>query len=691
MITDPHVQAIFVLWLYSTTINLSVRNLCFYLDRKTERRDQSTVKRARSTQLVKREWGANNKNIKDRLCKYLEETTPAYALLLRGSWGCGKTFLVKSFKDEENGKIGNIWYISLFGVRSLDEINDKIFEAAYPVFSAEKTQGMLSVGYSILKTVSKYKLDIDIGDLGIKVKNLFRQNGENLSCRLLIVDDIERSDISIKELFGYFSMLLGDGVRIVLVADEDRIADLDRQYYYDYKEKIIGETYEVLPEYNAAIQMVLNNLEGCCNKELETLIFSTITILKYRNLRVIQQILFQWMVLFKNLDEVYRKDVETLRELFESYLVLQIQYKQNILKVEDPGVFMEECQEAWIAYKVYESPLTEYRKNLKKQEEKKSSYRMNTILYQLPILESWYELLILGKMIDVEWMNQQVDRIYQKKKIRREREESKKVPLYQMSRLVMNQDSRNREHVKALFKELNRSFSEGRYIYVDDIMGYICICIKLIEDEALPKEYSYKWLGDILQKFIEEHGERIVFRDLKDEFVQKVNPIEDNRLQRIIDRIFKLALEKNEQKRMMDFSNKEDFFRLIEVPDNAINSHMSKPFLNQLNLPTLFTWLESDTTMKRHKELLMFLEYRYGKVITNSPLSVVDYEDLKAVEELKKLYEKEINRQKHSYSVVIGAYKNILHKYEDLLLYMKACKEEKSKKKVDNEEFDLTP
>ena len=681
MVTDPHVQAIFVLWLYSTTINLSVQNLCCYLDRKTERRDQSTVKRARSTQLVKRAWGANNKNIKDRLCKYLEETTPAYALLLRGSWGCGKTFLVKSFKDEENGKIGNVWYISLFGVRSLDEINDKIFEAAYPVFSAEKTQGMLSVGYSILKTVSKYKLDIDIGDLGIKVKKLFRQNGENLSCRLLIVDDIERSDISIKELFGYFSMLLGDGVRIVLVADEDRIADLDRQYYYDYKEKIIGETYEVLPEYNAAIQMVLNNLEGCCNKELEKLIFSTITILKYRNLRVIQQILFQRMVLFKNLDEVYRKDVETLRELFESYLVLQIQYKQNILKVEDPGVFMEECQEAWIAYKVYESPLTEYRKNLKKQEEKKSSYRMNTILYQLPILESWYELLILGKMIDVEWMNQQVDRIYQKKKIRREREESQKVPLYQMSRLVMNQDSRDEAHNKALFEKLNAEFSEGKYTHVDDIMEYIRLCIKLIEDEALPKEYSYKWLGDILQKFIEEHGERIVFRVLKDEFVQKVNPIKNDQLQHSINRIFEFALKRNKQRRKEQFANKEDFFKLIKTPDNAFNVYVSKPFLKQMNLQTLFSWLESDPTMKKHGELLTFLEYRYGKGIANMTLSIVDHEDLKPVEELTKLYEREIDKQKHNYSVVIGAYKTLLDKYKDLLLYMKKCKAEKSEEK----------
>lgn len=342
---------------------------------------------------------------------------------------------------------------------------------------------------------------------------------------------------------------------------------------------------------------------------------------------------------------------------------------------------MEECQEAWIAYKVYESPLTEYRKNLKKQEEKKSSYRMNTILYQLPILESWYELLILGKMIDVEWMNQQVDRIYQKKKIRREREGSQKVPLYQMSRLVMNQDSRDEAHNKALFEKLNAEFSEGKYTYVDDIMEYIRLCIKLIEDEALPKEYSYKWLGDILQKFIEEHGERIVFRDLKDEFVQKVNPIKNDQLQHSINRIFEFALKRNEQRRKEQFSNKEDFFKLIKTPDNAFNVCVSKPFLKQMNLQTLFSWLESDPTMKKHGELLTFLEYRYGKGIANMTLSIVDHEDLKPVEELTKLYEREIDKQKHNYSVVIGAYKALLYKYEDLLLYMKKCKAEKSEEK----------
>ena len=622
----------------------------------------------------------NNKNIKDRLRAYLAETTPVYALLLRGSWGCGKTFLVKTFKDEEDDELGNIWYISLFGVRSLDEINDKIFQAAYPILSAEDTQGVLSLGYSILKTVGKYKMNVDIGEVGVKIKNIFQQNGKNLSCRLLIVDDVERSDLPVKELFGYFSTLLGDGIRIVFVADEDRITGSDRQDYNNYKEKIIGETYEVLPEYKATIQKMFNNLNGCNDKEIKKLTLSIAITLKCRNFRAIQQGLLQWEVLFKNLYEVYTKDMETLCELFECYLVLQIQCKQNIVKVEDPGVFMEECQKAWIAYKVYEETLTEYRETLKK-EENGSQHHIDKILCQLPISESWYELLVLGKIIDAEWLNQQVDRIYQKKEMRRAQEEKQKVPLYQMSRLVMSQTSRDGKYIKVLFEELNEEFSAGKYIYVDDIMGYIRLCIKMIGDEILPKIYSYEWLDGVLQSFIKQHGEYIMFRNLKDEFTQKVNPLENDNLQRSINRIFDLALKTNEQKRMEDFSNKEDFFRLIEAPDNAMNFHLSKPFLKQLNLQTVFTWLESDTTMKRHEELLMFLEYRYGKGIENRTPSTVDYEDLNPIEELKKIYEGEIDRQKHNYSVVIGAYKNLRNKYEALWLYMREYEKARSENK----------
>ena len=152
-------------------------------------------------------------------------------------------------------------------------------------------------------------------------------------------------------------------------------------------------------------------------------------------------------------------------------------------------------------------------------------------------------------------------------------------------------------------------------------------------------------------------------------------------MQHSINRIFEFALKRNEQRRKEQFSNKEDFFKLIKTPDNAFNVYVSKPFLKQMNLQTLFSWLESDPTMKKHGELLTFLEYRYGKGIANMTLSIVDHEDLKPVEELTKLYEREIDKQKHNYSLVIGTYKTLLDKYKDLLLYMKKCKAEKSEEK----------
>ena len=47
---------------------------------------------------------------------------------------------------------------------------------------------------------------------------------------------------------------------------------------------------------------------------------------------------------------------------------------------------------------------------------------MDKIIYELDISEAWHDLLVLGKTIDEEWLNQQVETIYQKKEKERERE-----------------------------------------------------------------------------------------------------------------------------------------------------------------------------------------------------------------------------------------------------------------------------
>lgn len=615
-----------------------------------------------------------NEKIEKRLHTYLEkEEMPPYAILLRGEWGCGKTFFVREFINKENHKDKDIWYISVFGVKNVDEINEKIFEVAYPALSSKKTQGFLSIGYSVLKTMSKKQWGIDIGEVGVSIKNLVKEEGKKLPCRLLIVDDLERAVISIKELFGYFSTILEDGVRIIFIADEDKI-DGDRGEYGAYKEKIIGETYEVSSEYKEAIKSIVGDLEKSLDQEIENLVFSITDVLKCRNLRVVKQALYQWDVLFENLHSTYINDLETLHDFFERYFVLQIQYKQKCFQTEDIGEFLKTCQEAWVAYRGYHMSLSEYRttKEAEDSDEKKMFF-MDKIIYKLDILEAWHDLLVLGKTIDEEWLNQQVETIYQKKEKEREREKELNSSIYQMRRIIMGQENRDMEGVKNLFETLNRDFSDGKYIYFDDIMEYIHIYMKLVEDEVLPQEYSDESLNKSLKIFIEEYADKISFRAPKEEFTHQVDSLGNDALDESINKILDFSVKKNKHNKMTIFHSKDNFFQLIAAPDNAINFELSSPFLKQLDLETLFNWLESDPSMEKHREMLTFLEYRYGKGLGNRSLSRVDYQDLNSVKELKNIYEKEIDKQRHNYSIVIGVYKNLRNKYEDLWLYMKHC------------------
>ncbi len=71
--------------------------------------------------------------------KYVNKSSYNYAILLDGSWGCGKTFFIKetlipALKDNEENKtdhddcIGRkVIYVSLYGITKKEEITKKIW------------------------------------------------------------------------------------------------------------------------------------------------------------------------------------------------------------------------------------------------------------------------------------------------------------------------------------------------------------------------------------------------------------------------------------------------------------------------------------------------------------------------------------------------------------------------------------
>lgn len=51
---------------------------------------------------------------------------PEYALLISGKWGTGKTFFIKNYLEKEPHESIKFIKISLFGIKSVDEIHKKI-------------------------------------------------------------------------------------------------------------------------------------------------------------------------------------------------------------------------------------------------------------------------------------------------------------------------------------------------------------------------------------------------------------------------------------------------------------------------------------------------------------------------------------------------------------------------------------
>jgi hypothetical protein len=76
-----------------------------------------------------------------------------YAVLLTGPWGVGKTFLTKKFLEARtidspaDGPVRKHLYVSLYGITSVQQIDDELFRQLHPVLSSKT----MKVGWAIIK------------------------------------------------------------------------------------------------------------------------------------------------------------------------------------------------------------------------------------------------------------------------------------------------------------------------------------------------------------------------------------------------------------------------------------------------------------------------------------------------------------------------------------------------------------
>lgn len=221
-------------------------------------------------------------NIKEEILDYINCNQVTGALLLTGPWGCGKSYLIKEIARELNeNKQAAIAVISLFGLDSVSAINKRVKDE-YTSFK------LGSMGRSIKKITKQVKIlakdslavaeAAASGNVGLsaaskglssllsydilnflEIQNTIGKK-ENERKFVIVFDDLERSNISQKELLGTINEFVENKqVKTIIVADESKITDKNEtdNRYKEYKEKLISRTLHMTADYDKLIESLL--------------------------------------------------------------------------------------------------------------------------------------------------------------------------------------------------------------------------------------------------------------------------------------------------------------------------------------------------------------------------------------------------------------------------------------------------
>ena len=220
-----------------------------------------------------------NSYIVKALTSYIENPNPCYALMLKGKWGCGKTYLINqwiedTFKNpvKKDDVVLEPIRVTLYGMTSTEQITKAIDRQLHPFLYSKAAK----IGANILKIAGKVVLRTDL-DFNSDGKNdatlttsldslsFLASRDETIkpnSLKLLVFDDLERSHIPMKQLLGYINYFVEYcGCHVMIVGDESKITDSkDKKILDDFKEKTVGKEFEVEPNIDAAIAHFVDEL-----------------------------------------------------------------------------------------------------------------------------------------------------------------------------------------------------------------------------------------------------------------------------------------------------------------------------------------------------------------------------------------------------------------------------------------------
>lgn len=273
---------------------------------------------------------------------YLNNINTDYSIMINGKWGTGKTYFLKNYLEPELDK--EILYITLNGIKELDEIDKLIVVNLYPILDSKSAKIAGGLASAALKY---FNLD------GLKNIMDLKELPKNLSNKVLCFDDLERTKIEIDQLLGYINKFVEHlSVKTLLICNERKLNEA--QTYKDIKEKLVGITIEYMPDYNVVIADIIEQYKEDANNYFEflsknkQLVFDVFKKSATDNIRILKQSIIYYSKLF---DTILNGQITNIIEarVFKFLLTTFFEIRSGVMQEDEFYKYIKDSHSFWMA------------------------------------------------------------------------------------------------------------------------------------------------------------------------------------------------------------------------------------------------------------------------------------------------------------------------------------------------------
>jgi hypothetical protein len=370
-------------------------------------------------------------SIIDSIDVYLGMDTQ-YAIMVTGPWGVGKTHFFRESvmpgieRTPVCGNAGKHYkpvLISLFGQKSIEDVQAAILVALYPLLGSSVVQLSASVMKGLLKGYLKLK---GLGQFSDGLEKVKVKKGEliNFEDLVLIFDDLERlsGQLPLAELIGYVNSLVeSQNVKVIIITNEDR---LDKDIFRALKEKTIGNTLQFLPSMEESIKNLIGHkfngspaFKGYLQGNIGCVIDAFVP--HSKNLRILSLALSYYQFIYREIDNVLAKVAvlkdkkdEILRRLLRFIIAISIEYCNGEVDYSNRRE-LDRTDRLSLQQLFAERAFAENKK--KKPEEREYFERFGDIYYGAQdhdYFSSVFDLVTGGGKLDSDQLEQELRRAY---------------------------------------------------------------------------------------------------------------------------------------------------------------------------------------------------------------------------------------------------------------------------------------